>query len=54
MEEVDWLVMHQANERIIDHAVNKMEMPAEKAFKNIAPLRQYVVGLHSHCPQRPV
>ena len=36
MEQVDFVVMHQANERIIDHVVRKMEIPAEKVFKNIA------------------
>ena len=36
VEDLDWLGRHQANERIIDHAVKKMQMPPEKAFKNIA------------------
>ena len=36
LDQVDWVVMHQANERIIDHVVRKMEIPAEKVFKNIA------------------
>ena len=35
-EDIDLFVLHQANERIIDHAVKKMQMPPEKAFKNIA------------------
>ncbi len=36
LEQVDWVVMHQANERIIDHVVRKMGIPPEKVFKNIA------------------
>lgn len=35
MDQVDWVVLHQANERIIDHVVKKMEIPSEKVFKNI-------------------
>lgn len=36
LEQVDWVVMHQANERILDHVARKMDLPAEKVFKNIA------------------
>lgn len=36
MDAVDWVILHQANERIIDHVVRKMKIPAEKVFKNIA------------------
>ena len=36
LDQVDYLVMHQANERILDHVIRKMEIPAEKAYKNIA------------------
>ena len=36
LDQVDWVVLHQANERIIDHVVRKMEIPPEKVFKNIA------------------
>ncbi len=36
MDRVDWVVMHQANERIIDHVIRKMELPPEKVYKNIA------------------
>ena len=36
LEEVDWVVCHQANERIIDHCVKKLKAPAEKFYKNMA------------------
>lgn len=35
-EEVDWVIPHQANERIIDTLVHRMKIPKEKAFVNIA------------------
>ena len=35
-DDVDLFVMHQANERIIDHVVKHMGLPPEKCFKNIA------------------
>lgn len=36
MDSVDMVVMHQANERIIDHVVRHMGLAPEKCFKNIA------------------
>lgn len=36
LDEVDWVVCHQANERIIDHCIKKLDAPAEKFFKNLA------------------
>ena len=35
-EEVDWVIPHQANERIIDTLINRMKIPKEKAVVNIA------------------
>ena len=35
LEDVDWVVCHQANSRIIDHCVKKMKAPAEKFYKNM-------------------
>lgn len=35
MDDVDWVVCHQANERIIDHCVRSLGAPPEKFFKNI-------------------
>lgn len=35
LDDVDWVVCHQANERIIDHCVKKLRAPAEKFFKNL-------------------
>jgi 3-oxoacyl-[acyl-carrier-protein] synthase-3 len=34
-QDVDWLVPHQANLRIIDAASNRMNLPEEKVLKNI-------------------
>ncbi|MCF2556446.1 ketoacyl-ACP synthase III [Fournierella massiliensis] len=36
LEKIDWVVCHQANERIIDHCVKKLKAPAEKFYKNMA------------------
>lgn len=35
LDEVDWVVCHQANGRIIDHVVRKLGAPEEKFYKNI-------------------
>ena len=35
LEEVDWVVCHQANGRIIDHVIKKLGAPSEKFYKNI-------------------
>jgi 3-oxoacyl-[acyl-carrier-protein] synthase-3 len=35
-DDVDLVIPHQANERIIDTLVSKMRIPKEKAFVNIA------------------
>jgi 3-oxoacyl-[acyl-carrier-protein] synthase-3 len=35
-EDVDTFVPHQANERIIDAARDRLKIPAEKVFKNVA------------------
>ena len=34
-EDVDWLVPHQANKRIIDAAASRMKLPDEKVMMNI-------------------
>ncbi len=36
VDSLDWIVMHQANERIIDHVVKHAGLPADKVYKNIA------------------
>ncbi|WP_434926593.1 ketoacyl-ACP synthase III [Shewanella sp. HL-SH2] len=35
-DDVDWVIPHQANERIIDTLVSRMKIPKEKAIVNIA------------------
>ena len=34
-EDVNWLVPHQANKRIIDAAASRMKLPEEKVMMNI-------------------
>lgn len=36
LSDIDFIVPHQANERIIDYAVSKLNVPADKFFSNIA------------------
>jgi len=33
-EQVDWLVMHQANQRILDAAANRLGLPAERVSES--------------------
>ncbi len=35
-DQVDLVVMHQANERIIDHIARKLSLPPEKIYKNVS------------------
>lgn len=35
LEEVDWVVCHQANQRIIDASVRRLGVPVEKFYKNL-------------------
>ena len=35
-EDIDWLVPHQANRRIIDHTAKKLKMPSEKVVLTVA------------------
>jgi 3-oxoacyl-[acyl-carrier-protein] synthase-3 len=34
-DDVDWVICHQANSRIIDHVVRRMNAPAEKFFEDM-------------------
>ena len=36
LNDIDWVVCHQANERILDHCIKKLRAPAEKFYKNMA------------------
>lgn len=33
--DVDWLLLHQANERIMDHAASELGIPKSKVLKNL-------------------
>ncbi|GHP12335.1 hypothetical protein PPROV_001106300 [Pycnococcus provasolii] len=35
-EDVDWLVMHQANQRILDAAAKRMKLPSDRVVSNLA------------------
>jgi 3-oxoacyl-[acyl-carrier-protein] synthase III len=35
-EEIDWLVLHQANQRILDAVAQRLHIPAEKVLSNLA------------------
>ena len=35
LEEIDWVICHQANQRIIDASVRRLGVPAEKFYKNL-------------------
>jgi 3-oxoacyl-[acyl-carrier-protein] synthase-3 len=34
--DVDWLIMHQANQRILDAVADRLKLPAEKVVSNLA------------------
>lgn len=36
VEEVDWLLLHQANQRILDAVGNRLNIPADKIISNLA------------------
>ena len=36
VEDVDWLLLHQANQRILDAAANRLKIPPEKVISNMA------------------
>lgn len=36
LNDIDWVVCHQANERILDHCIKKLHAPTEKFYKNMA------------------
>jgi 3-oxoacyl-[acyl-carrier-protein] synthase III len=36
VEQVDWLLLHQANQRILDAIANRLKIPAEKVISNLA------------------
>jgi 3-oxoacyl-[acyl-carrier-protein] synthase III len=36
VEQVDWLLLHQANQRILDAVAHRLKIPAEKVISNLA------------------
>ncbi|MEM1293487.1 MAG: beta-ketoacyl-ACP synthase 3, partial [Cyanobacteria bacterium P01_H01_bin.162] len=35
-QDIDWLLLHQANQRILDAVANRLEVPAERVISNIS------------------
>lgn len=36
VEEIDWLILHQANQRIMDAVASRLKIPSEKVISNLA------------------
>ncbi|KAD3641209.1 hypothetical protein E3N88_30433 [Mikania micrantha] len=36
ISDIDWLLVHQANQRIIDHVATKLEFPTDRVISNLA------------------
>ena len=36
VSDVDWLICHQANQRILDSAADRLKIPREKVISNLA------------------
>jgi 3-oxoacyl-[acyl-carrier-protein] synthase-3 len=36
VENIDWLLLHQANQRILDAVATRLKIPAEKVISNLA------------------
>jgi 3-oxoacyl-[acyl-carrier-protein] synthase-3 len=48
-EDIDWLVPHQANLRIIDATANRMGLPSEKVMVNIQKYGNTTAGTLPLC-----
>ena len=35
-DDIDWLILHQANQRIMDAVAERLQIPAEKVVTNVA------------------
>ncbi|MEM6715827.1 MAG: 3-oxoacyl-[acyl-carrier-protein] synthase III C-terminal domain-containing protein, partial [Cyanobacteria bacterium P01_C01_bin.147] len=35
-QDIDWLLLHQANQRILDAVANRLEVPAERVISNMS------------------
>ncbi len=51
-EEIDWVVPHQANLRILDVIARRYHLPKEKDLRQYGPFRQYLVGKRADLPER--
>ena len=54
MDEIDLVVMHQANQRIVDAAVSGLGIDRDRVLVESRPLGQHDGGQHSDCVGRSV
>ena len=47
--QIDWLVMHQANKRILDAAAERLGIPHERVVSNLARYGALRAALNPHC-----
>ena len=52
MDDVDWLVPHQANVRLIKSAADRLNLPMDRVVVNIQKYGKHVGGLHSRGHER--
>jgi 3-oxoacyl-[acyl-carrier-protein] synthase-3 len=45
--DLDWIILHQANLRIIDAVAKRLELPLDK-FSEYSKNREYLIGFHSN------
>ena len=50
--DIDWLIPHQANIRIMDATARKLELPLDKVISTVDRARQHVGGIDSACARR--
>jgi 3-oxoacyl-[acyl-carrier-protein] synthase-3 len=48
-EQVDWLVMHQANQRILDAAATRLGLPAERVSGGLGAWKAYACSQAGAC-----
>ena len=48
-EDIDYLIPHQANIRIIESAAKRLHLPMDKVFVNIEKYGNDISGIYSNC-----
>ncbi len=54
LDDLAWLVPHQANKRIIDTIEERLGIADERVYSNLAPVGQHLGGVDTSGPGRPV